>query len=128
VQQTGGQDWTNIIAQLNLNGMTKALADNCALDTIDDKVCRLLIDTSVIRGAMAEDSLLKALQAYRDAPTLKLEFISQNTVLDTPALQQLKARENRQQAAIDSIQADSNVQALQANFDARVLPDSIEPL
>lgn len=126
-QPRADNDWAGIIAQLNLNGMGKALANNCALEYMDDKVCRLQIDSSIIRGSMAEDVLLKALQAYRGT-TLKLEFNSQKIALDTPALQMLKAREDKQQAAVDSINADSNVQALKEHFDARVLPDSIEPV
>ncbi|MSP27287.1 MAG: DNA polymerase III subunit gamma/tau [Methylococcales bacterium] len=120
-------DWAAIIAQLNLNGMGKALANDCALDSIDDKECRLLIDSNRIRGALAEDLLHKALQAYRGTP-LKLVFNSQKTALDTPAVQQLKANENKQQAAIDNIHADKTVQALKQQFDARVLPESIEPV
>jgi DNA polymerase-3 subunit gamma/tau len=126
-QANPDNDWTAIIAQLNLNGMGKALANNCALEYMDDKVCRLLIDSNILRGAMAEDTLLKALQAYRGT-SLRLEFNSQKIAFDTPALQLLKAREDKQQAAVDSIQADNTVQALKQHFDARILPDSIEPV
>jgi DNA polymerase-3 subunit gamma/tau len=94
---------------------------------MDDKVCRLRIDSNILRGAMAEDTLLKALQAYRGT-SLRLEFNSQKIAFDTPALQLLKAREDKQQAAVDSIQADNTVQALKQHFDARILPDSIEPV
>jgi DNA polymerase-3 subunit gamma/tau len=124
----GAQDWATIITQLNLVGPSKNLANNCALDYIDDKVCRLQIDASIIRGSAAEDALLNALRTYRNTPSLKLEFNSQKTALDTPALQMLKARENKQQAAVDSINTDSTVQALKTQFDARILPDSIEPV
>lgn len=124
----GAQDWASIITQLNLVGPSKNLANNCALDYIDDKVCRLQIDASIIRGSAAEDALLNALRTYRNTPSLKLEFNSQKTALDTPALQMLKARENKQQAAVDSINTDSTVQALKTQFDARILPDSIEPV
>lgn len=124
----GAQEWASIITQLNLVGPSKNLANNCALDYIDDKVCRLQIDASIIRGSAAEDALLNALRTYRNTPSLKLEFISQKTALDTPALQMLKARENKQQAAVDSINTDSTVQALKTQFDALILPDSIEPV
>ena len=121
------QDWQSIIAQLNLTGPGKALANHCALDYMDDKVCRLLIDESIIRGSLAEDQLQKALQAY-SGTTVKLVFSGQNTVLDTPVMQQRKAQQDKQQAAIASIHADSTVQALSSEFDAKVLPDSIEPI
>jgi DNA polymerase-3 subunit gamma/tau len=128
VQQThNDNDWASIIEKLNLKGMTKELASNCALEHMDDKVCRLLVDASILKTATAEDSLLRALQAYRGTP-LKLEFNSQKMAFDTPALQRLKSREDKQQAAVDNINADSTVQALKTQFDARILPDSIEPL
>jgi DNA polymerase-3 subunit gamma/tau len=71
--------------------------------------------------------LQKALQTHFARP-IKLVFNAPKTVINTPAAQQQKAQQDKQQAAVDSIYADSNVQALQANFDARVLPDSIEPV
>jgi DNA polymerase-3 subunit gamma/tau len=126
-QVSGVQDWTAIIAQLNLNGPGKALANNCALDYMDDKVCSLHIDSSIIRGSLAEDMLQKALQAYCGKP-IKLVFNSQKAALNTPAVQLLKAREDKQQAAVDSINADATVQALKDNFDAYIVPNSIEPL
>jgi DNA polymerase-3 subunit gamma/tau len=46
----------------------------------------------------------------------------------TPALEMQKAKEDRQQAAVDEINNDLNVQALKDNFGARVLPGSTEPL
>jgi DNA polymerase-3 subunit gamma/tau len=128
VQQTrSDSDWSSIITQLNLNGPGKALANDCALEYMDDKVCSLFIDSDRIRGALAEDMLQKALQAYRGT-AIKVVFNSQKTVLDTPAVQLLKAREDKQQAAIDNINADENVQAIKAHFDARILPDTIEPI
>jgi DNA polymerase-3 subunit gamma/tau len=120
-------DWTTLVNQLNLVGPGKALANNCDLDYLDDNVCSLLVDSTMIKGALAEDMLQKALQAYFARP-IKLVFNAQKTVINTPAAQQQKAQQDKQQAAVDSIRADSNVQALQANFDARVLPDSIEPI
>lgn len=120
-------DWVSIIAQLNLSGPGKALANDCALEYMDDKVCSLLIDSDRIRGALAEDMLQKALQAYRGT-AIKVVFNSQKVALDTPAVQLLKAREEKQQAAVDSIHTDSTVQAFKQHFDAHILPDSIEPV
>ncbi|MDD1617270.1 MAG: DNA polymerase III subunit gamma/tau, partial [Methylococcaceae bacterium NSP1-2] len=84
VQQTSSSnDWASIITQLNLNGPGKALANDCALEYMDDKVCSLFIDSDRIRGALAEDMLQKALQAYRGT-AIKLVFNSQKVALDTP--------------------------------------------
>jgi DNA polymerase-3 subunit gamma/tau len=71
--------------------------------------------------------LQKALQSYLGKP-IKLIFNSQKNAIDTPATQQFKVQQDKQQAAVDSINTDATVQALKNNFDARILPDSIEPL
>jgi len=39
-----------------------------------------------------------------------------------------KERADRQQAAVDAIDADENILALKDQFDARILPGSIEPI
>ena len=120
-------DWQSIVTALNLAGPAKALANDCVLDYIDDKVCSLLIDSNRIRGAVAESGLQKALQTYFGKP-IGLSFKSQTTALNTPAVQQQKIQQDRQQAAIDSINTDETVIALKKNFDAYVINDSIEPI
>ena len=124
----GLDDWSQIIAALKIGGRTRELANNCVLDGFDDHVCRLLIDPSFQRvGTIAEERLRDALQKYYGKP-LKLQITPQISQQMTPALEIQQAREDRQQAAVDEINADPNVQALKENFDARILPGSIEPL
>ena len=127
-QDAKPDNWNAIIAALKIGGRTRELANNCVLDTIDDKVCRLLIDPGFQRvGNIAEERLRDALQKYYGKP-LKLEISLQTSNQMTPALEIQKAREDKQQAAVDAINTDPNVQALKENFDARILPGSIEPL
>jgi DNA polymerase-3 subunit gamma/tau len=121
-------NWTDIIAALNISGRTRELAHNCVLDGIDDSSCRLLLDPGFQQvGTKAEDNLRAALQNYYGKP-LKLVISKQAEQQMTPALEIQKAREDRQQAAVDSINADENVQALKDTFGARIMPGSIEPL
>jgi DNA polymerase-3 subunit gamma/tau len=120
-------DWLSMIVAMKLVGPTREFANNCVLEAIDDKVCSLIIDPGYIRGAKAEDSLQKALQAYRGAP-LKLSIKAKKTTLDTPAVLLTKEREDKQQAAIEAINSDHNIQALKNHFDARILPGTIEPV
>ncbi|MCQ8129200.1 DNA polymerase III subunit gamma/tau [Methylomonas rivi] len=132
VQQAGqgrqAENWNQIIAALQIGGRTRELANNCILDGMDDNICRLLIDPGFQRvGTVAEEKLREALQKYYGRP-LKLQITPQISQQLTPALEQQKAREDRQQAAVDAIHADPNVQALRDEFDARILPGSIEPL
>ncbi|WP_026603210.1 DNA polymerase III subunit gamma/tau [Methylomonas sp. 11b] len=127
-QTTNPGNWTEIIAALNISGRTRELANNCVLDGIDDSSCRLLLDPSFQQiGTKAEDNLRVALQNYYGKP-LKLVISKQAEQQMTPALEIQKAREDRQQAAVDSINTDENVQALKDTFGARIMPGSIEPL
>ncbi len=128
VQTAKPGSWTEIIAALNISGRTRELAHNCVLDGIDDSSCRLLLDPGFQQvGSKAEDNLRAALQNYYGKP-LKLVISKQAEQQMTPALQIQQAREDRQQAAVDSINADQNVQDLKDTFGARIMPGSIEPL
>ncbi|MDD1626177.1 MAG: DNA polymerase III subunit gamma/tau, partial [Methylococcaceae bacterium] len=112
---------------MKLSGLTREFASNCVLESIDDKVCTLIVDPGHIRGARAEESLQKALQAYKGAP-LKLVINAKKITQDTPAVQLTKEREDKQQAAVELINSDHNIQALKDRFGARVLPGTIEPV
>ena len=128
VQTAKPGNWTEIIAALNISGRTRELANNCVLDGIGDSSCRLLLDPGFQQvGSKAEENLRAALQNYY-GKSLKLVITQQAVQQMTPALEMQKAREDRQQAAVDSINTDSNVQALKDTFGARVMPGSIEPL
>jgi DNA polymerase-3 subunit gamma/tau len=121
-------DWQRIIQALALSGRTKELANNCVLDQMDDNECRLLIDPSFQRiGTKAEDNLRAALQNHFGKP-LKLVISNGVSQQLTPALEQQKAQSDKQQAAVDSIQADATVESINTRFGARILPGTIEPL
>jgi DNA polymerase-3 subunit gamma/tau len=123
----GDNDWLSMIVAMKLTGLTREFANNCVLENIDDKVCTLIVDPDYIRGARAEETLQKALQVYRGTP-LKLVIKAKKTTQDTPAVQLTKDREDKQQAAVEVINSDHNIQALKDHFDARVLPGTIEPV
>ena len=120
-------DWLSMIVAMKLTGPTREFANNCVLETIDDKVCTLIIDPGCIRGARAEETLQKALQVYTGAP-LKLVIKAKKTTLDTPAVLLTKEREDKQLAAVEAINSDHNIQALKDHFDARIMPGTIEPV
>jgi len=122
-------NWAEMIVAMKIGGMTRELANNCILESVDDKVCTLILDPGHkhLRSAVTEEKLQSALQRYRGT-SLKLVINTEKTTIDTPAVQLIKEREDRQQAAIDSISSDENIQALKEHFDARVLPGTIEPV
>jgi DNA polymerase-3 subunit gamma/tau len=122
-------NWAEMIIAMKIGGMTRELANNCVLDSIDDKVCTLILEPGHkhLRSAVTEEKLQSALQRYRGT-SLKLVINTEKIAVDTPAVQLIKEREDRQQAAVDAINSDENIQALKEHFDARVLPGSIEPV
>jgi len=126
-QDAGNNDWLSMIVAMKLDGFTREFANNCSLDAIDDNVCTLIIDPSHVRRAKAEEALQKALQAYRGTP-VKLVIKEKKNTLATPAVLLIKDREDKQQAAVEAINLDPNIQALKEHFDARILPGTIEPV
>jgi DNA polymerase III subunit gamma/tau len=118
-----------MVAAMKINGLTRELAHNCVLENIDDKICTLILDPGhkQLRSSRTEENLQKALQNYRGTP-LKLVIKANKTAQDTPAVQLTRVREDKQQAAVEAINSDHNIQALKDHFDARILPGTIEPV
>jgi DNA polymerase-3 subunit gamma/tau len=129
IAQKPDNDWAEIIAAMKIDALTRELARNCVLDNIDDTICTLILDSGhkQLRSSRTEPNLQKALQAYRKAP-LKLVITAEKMTLATPAVQLTKAREDRQQAAVDAINSDENIQALKEHLGARVMSGTIEPI
>jgi len=127
VASGGESDWLSMIVAMKLNGMTREFANNCVLESIDNTVCNLIVDPDYISGSGTQEKLQKALQAYRGTP-VNLVVKAKKTTIDTPAVQLTKEREDKQQASVDAINSDHNIQALKDHFDARVLPGTIEPV
>ncbi len=127
-KQTGA-DWSDIVVSMKLGGMTRELANNCVLDSLDDKTCHLLLTPghTQLLTRRSEENLQKGLQAYCGKP-VKLVIKTEKTNSVTPAQKTVKKNEDRQQAAIDLINNDENVQTLKDQFDARVMPGTIEPI
>ncbi|MDI1292890.1 MAG: DNA polymerase III subunit gamma/tau [Methylobacter sp.] len=129
IMQNQDANWAEMVAAMKINGLTRELAHNCVLENIDDTVCTLILDPGhkQLRSSRTEENLQKALQAYRKAP-LKLVITTEKTTVATPAIQLTKAREDKQQAAVDAINSDDNVQALKEHLGARIMPGTIEPI
>jgi DNA polymerase III subunit gamma/tau len=126
----GDADWGELIANMKLEGLLKEFANNCALESLNDRECRLLLDVGHrhLLNSAREQKLQKILQAYFSAPIKLIVTVSNTNNGHTPAAQLAKSKEERQQAAINAINADATVQALQEHFDAQLIPGSIAPL
>ncbi len=125
---TTDTSWVSMISAMKLVGMTKEFASHCALESLDDNTCTLKINPNHIISTKAQDSLQTALRHYTKSPQLKLNITSTKTTIETPAVQIIRERENQQQTSVEAINVDSNIQVLKDNFDARILPGTIEPV
>lgn len=122
-------DWTGMIKAMGLAGMTLQLANNCFLIAVEENRVVLALDPQAasLRTAQLEGKLENALRDLFKR-NLKLVINIEVPSEETPALQILREKEQRQQAAEQEIEQDPNVLALKQHFDARIVPGSIKPL
>jgi DNA polymerase-3 subunit gamma/tau len=121
-------NWENILAKLNIGRFVKEFAKHCVLELLNETECRLNLDPEK-SNLLDPDMTQKIETALREmyAKPIKLTIDVKNLATATPAQQIVQAQDNRQQAAVEAIYQDPNVAYLQANFDAQVLPETIQP-
>jgi DNA polymerase-3 subunit gamma/tau len=126
---TGSESWQDIIKEISLPGMAKQFALNTSLLEKNGSNIKLLISDN--HTSLASESLKKrlcdSLSDYYNEK-IKLEVVTSEIKVETPAVANEREIANRQKSAEDSIINDSNVQFLQAEFNAIIVPDSIKPI
>jgi DNA polymerase III subunit gamma/tau len=120
--------WSETVARLGLTGLTRELANHCVLDSRDGDVLRLTLDqTSVhLLNKEREAVFAQALAAYYGRP-VEPRITPGSPQVETPARERQRTQSERQQAAVEVIMNDPNVQALQENFSAKVDAGTIRP-
>jgi DNA polymerase-3 subunit gamma/tau len=118
--------WRELIARLNLKGMVAELAANCSVKSWQGDSVLLILSEDCPQLAAFEGRLAEALTKYAGKSiTLKIEIGKPSA--ETPAQTVVRQTEETQQAAVQSIQQDGLVRALQEKFDAEVIVDSVRP-
>ena len=119
-------DWRSTLQRLGLKGMAAQLARNTVVDSWDGRVLQLSVDPSSasLVGSLAEERLREALCAMTGVD-VALRLQTRAVDVETPA--RLEAREEKQlQAATEAdIAGDPLVLAMQENFDAEIVADSV---
>lgn len=132
VAATPGGDWVQIIEQLAISGMVKQLAANCVLKNHQDNTIVLVLDARFkqLRNTKAEKRIQSALSEYYDAEiNLQIEIADQQAMpTETPAQNDARVRDERQQQAESSIENDSFVQMMKKNMNAEIIPGSVKPV
>jgi DNA polymerase-3 subunit gamma/tau len=121
-------DWHQVLAGLELGGLARELAANCALGEWADGRLVLNIDPAHagLAAGMAKERLQGALEKYASAP-IKLEFSVRAADTETPAARAARDRADRQRTAEQALANDPLVQVLEERFDAELLMDSVRP-
>ncbi|MEE9412966.1 MAG: DNA polymerase III subunit gamma/tau C-terminal domain-containing protein, partial [Methylococcales bacterium] len=124
-----GKDWETVLGKLKLSGLTKEFASHCTLQHIDNKQCVLLLDPAhtQLQNPTVQKSLQKAIHNNLGAG-LKLVIKLETPQQESPAGKRTRISDERQQAAQRAIEQDENVKALQQQFDATIIPGSVEPM
>jgi DNA polymerase-3 subunit gamma/tau len=120
--------WSEIVARLGLTGLTRELANHCVLDSRDGDVLRLTLDqtSAHLLNKEREAVFTQALTAQYGRP-VQLRITPGSPQVETPARERQRTQSERQQAAVEAIMSDPNVQALQENFSAKVDAGTIRP-
>jgi DNA polymerase-3 subunit gamma/tau len=125
----GSDNWTGIVAQLNLQGPVTQLAAHSLLVSKQGGRVQLSIDAAgePFRRPALEERLAQALSAYF-GEEIRIDFVQAAQQMNTPARQQQAAANDRLANARVAIDEDPNIRAMRETFGATVQPESVRPL
>lgn len=121
--------WKEVFDALNLKGMVAELASNCEIRQWQENAIILVLSEqhAQLYNPNFEQRLADILSEFLGRKiNLKIEV--GEPVKETPAREMARQADERQQAAVKSIEEDQIVQALKEKFGAEIQPDSIRPL
>ena len=118
--------WNDLVKQLQLDGVTKILAENCALHEFNSTQLKLRLHAKQkpLLNPKHIERIREAVSKYYNRD-IALEITIDTQVQDTPAQIAQRQHESQQQAAEQAILSDPVVQHMIQNFDATLIKDSI---
>jgi DNA polymerase-3 subunit gamma/tau len=121
--------WHQMVAELQINGLAKELAQHCELRDISESECVLRISPAQghLQMKPAPDKLRQALSDYLGR-AISLRFELAQTESETPAATVGRERLQRQELAVASIEKDSFVRDVIESCDASLVESSIKPI
>jgi DNA polymerase-3 subunit gamma/tau len=124
----GGDQWTSILAAIELTGAARQLASNCILLGRQGSVVRLGLDpkNKFMRTPSQEEKLAQALSRYF-GETVRLDFEMNMAGPETPHQAQQRSSQEEIESARRAFEADPAVQGLRERFGATLLPDTVRP-
>jgi len=121
--------WQEAIAGLELGGVARQLAANCAYAGREGGLLRLILDPaqSLLKTAALVDKLSQALsRALGEAVRVEIE-LSQVPV-ETPARAEQRAADSELDEARRSLESDATIRGFKEKFGASLKTDSVKPL
>ena len=125
------QDWADMIERVSLQGVSRMLAINSALESRTDECFFLLLDNthSTFLNPENEQRIATALsQQIGREVRVQYKVVASLGAYQTPSQIQLANQAARQALAVEQIEQDPNVQQLVSQFSGKIDYDSIEPL
>jgi DNA polymerase-3 subunit gamma/tau len=126
---SGAGEWSAVIEALPVKGMVREMALNCAFHELENDTVQLSLDP--VHKHLLSKGRVEQLEAalgdyYQRSITVKL---LQDGALEgeTPARKQTREQDERQQRAVQSIETDANIKAIQDAFGGTVSQDTIRP-
>jgi DNA polymerase-3 subunit gamma/tau len=115
------KDWAEIIPQLNLTGLSKLIAENCNLESVQEGSVVLTLHEAQkpLLNAKHTERIQEALQKYYQRP-LKLTINVGVVKSETPAAQGQRLQQEAHSAAEAAIRADATLQQFTETFAATI--------
>ncbi|HEY9181606.1 MAG TPA: DNA polymerase III subunit gamma/tau C-terminal domain-containing protein, partial [Gammaproteobacteria bacterium] len=119
-------DWTSVVQSLDLRGPARQLADSCDLKSNQAGAWHLIVpaDKEHLNTQQLRTRLEAALREQHGRD-LRLTITVGKPVRPTPAEARRSSESTRMREVRETLEADANVRAVQAAFDATLEPDSI---
>ena len=122
-------DWYDLVTRLQIDGVTRMVAENACLESVTGNRWRLRID-GAHETLVNEEQISKVQNALVEhlGIDISLRMEIGFSELESPAARLARLKNERQAEAVLAMQSDSNVQALLKEFDAELNLDSIRPI
>ena len=123
------QQWSALLAQLDLQGAARQLASHCVLIAREGGRVQLALDprSRSLRTAALEEKLAQALSRHFGEP-VRLEFVAAAEAGETPAEARQRASRERSEAARRAFESDPGVQSFRERFGAEVISETVRPV
>lgn len=121
-------EWSDIVTQLNLNGVLNQLAMNCSLIKREEQRFLLVVDPTYqnLLTKERQDKLNEALnELFNKKMTVEIEV--KQAEKETPAMQEKRKEQERLDVAQQALEDDANVKKILDTFQAQINTESIQP-